>query len=81
MKFIYKQTDLRQDFCTINELSKLRMKPITVEQAEKLAERIGAVKYVECSAVTRDTVNNVFDEAIKPEMEVSVCNDNNDEKL
>ena len=81
MKFSFKQTDLRQDSDIIERLSWHNEKPITVEQAEKLAERIGAVKYVECSAVTRDTVNNVFDEAIKPEMEVSVCNDNNDEKL
>ena len=79
MKF--KQADSRQDSHIIERLAKRKEKLITVEQAEKLAEEIGAVKYVECSALTGNGVKNVFDEAIRAAMEVSVCNDNNNEKL
>ncbi|XP_065916153.1 uncharacterized protein [Dysidea avara] len=45
------------------------MKPITVEMAETLAREIGAVKYVECSALTQKGVKNVFDEAILAALE------------
>ena len=53
------------------------MKPITVHMAEELAREMGAVKYVECSAVTMKGVKNVFDEAIlaalePPEMVCSI---------
>jgi len=45
------------------------MKPITVEQAEKLARELRAVKYVECSALTQKGLKNVFDEAILAALE------------
>ena len=59
------QIDLRDDPDTIKELSSCGQKPITVQEAAKLAEEIGAVKYVECSALNKDGVNNVFDWAVR----------------
>lgn len=63
------QVDLRDDATTIEKLAKNRQKPITVEQAEKLARELRAVKYVECSALTQKGLKNVFDEAILAALE------------
>ncbi|XP_065914608.1 uncharacterized protein [Dysidea avara] len=70
------QIDLRDDIETVEELSRVKMKPITVQMAKILAREIGAEKYVECSALTMKGVKNVFDEAIlvalePPEPEVT----------
>jgi cell division control protein 42 len=45
------------------------MKPITTDNAEKLATTLRAVKYVECSALTQKGLKNVFDEAIMAALE------------
>ena len=47
------QIDLRDDAATIEELCRVKQKPVTVEAAEKLARELGAVKYVECSVRTQ----------------------------
>ncbi|XP_077293144.1 cdc42 homolog [Arctopsyche grandis] len=58
------QIDQRDDPKIINELGKIREKVIQPEEGEKLAKELKAVKYVECSALTREGLNNVFAEAI-----------------
>ena len=58
------QIDLRDDAATIEKLAKNKQKPLTLENGEQLAKKLRAVKYVECSALTRKGVKNVFNEAI-----------------
>ncbi|KAF0526853.1 Cell division control protein 42 [Gigaspora margarita] len=58
------QIDLRDDPREIRELSQIGMKPIISMQGRKLAQELGAIKYVECSACTQEGLENVFDETI-----------------
>ncbi|XP_035222364.1 cdc42 homolog [Stegodyphus dumicola] len=58
------QIDLRDDVKIVQELAKSRQKPITYDQGEKLAKELKAVKYVECSAKTREGLRNIFVDAI-----------------
>jgi cell division control protein 42 len=54
--------DLRDDPHVIDKLQRQKQKPVTAESGEKLARELGAVKYVECSALTQKGLKNVFDE-------------------
>jgi len=58
------QVDLRDDPTFIEKLAKNKQRPITTQQGEKLAADLGAVKYVECSALRQKGLKDVFDEAI-----------------
>jgi GTPase SAR1 family protein len=58
--------DLRDDAGVVEKLAKSRQRPVTFEQGERLARELGAVKYVECSALTQKGLKNVFDEVRSP---------------
>lgn len=56
------QTDLREDASVREKLAKQRMQPVKKEDGERMAKDLGAVKYVECSALTQYKLKDVFDE-------------------
>ncbi|KAI9795472.1 MAG: Rho GTPase protein rac1 [Piccolia ochrophora] len=57
--------DLREDPQMKDSLRQKRMEPIGWERANETRKAIGAVKYVECSALTQRGLKTVFDEAIR----------------
>lgn len=61
------QIDLRDDPQVIDKLGRQKQRPVTSEQGERLARELGAVKYVECSALTQKGLKNVFDEVSVPD--------------
>ena len=63
------QTDLRDDPSVREKLAKQKMAPVRKEDGEKMAKELGAVKYVECSALTQYKLKDVFDEAIVAALE------------
>lgn len=66
------QVDLRDDPAIVDKLSRQRLRPVTTENGERLARDLGAIKYVECSALTQKGLKNVFDEAIVAALEPPV---------
>lgn len=64
--------DLRTDKQIVEQLETKCLEPVSKAQGAALAEKVGALKYLECSALTRKGVKKVFDEVIiatlKPEL-------------
>ncbi|XP_028817984.1 ras homolog family member Ub [Denticeps clupeoides] len=58
------QCDLRQDVKVLIELARRREQPVPELDARALADKVGAVAYVECSALTQKNLKEVFDGAI-----------------
>lgn len=56
------QVDLRDDPSVREKLAKQKMSPVRREDGERMAKDLGAVKYVECSALTQYKLKDVFDE-------------------
>lgn len=67
------QTDLREDQSVKEKLAKQRMQPVRKEDGEKMARELGAVKYVECSALTQYKLKDVFDEVCHASLSVPSC--------
>ncbi|KAM4715979.1 ras-related C3 botulinum toxin substrate 1-like [Anableps anableps] len=57
--------DRRDDKDRREELKKEHLSPITYDQGLAMAEEIGAVKYLECSALSEHGLQAVFEEAAK----------------
>jgi len=58
------QIDLRDNLISLKDLSRKRQKPVTKEEAERMARKLGARTYIECSALLNINVKQVFDTAI-----------------
>jgi Ras-related C3 botulinum toxin substrate 1 len=56
---------LRDDPEWVEKLSEKNLSPITYAQGVAYAKELGAVKYVECSALTQKGLKNCFDESIR----------------
>ncbi|KAL7041790.1 hypothetical protein ACKWTF_000893 [Chironomus riparius] len=57
--------DLRNDKGTIKSLNDSKECPISYPQGYGLAKKIGAIKYMECSALTQKGLNELFEEVVK----------------
>lgn len=52
---------------------KQKMSPVTKDMGERMAKELGAVRYVECSALTQFKLKDVFDEVSAFTVR-SICN-------
>ncbi|KAJ5066111.1 hypothetical protein M0811_03444 [Anaeramoeba ignava] len=59
------QSELRDDFQTINKLSQKGLSPISYQQGFGLSIEVKATKYIECSARNQVNINEVFEEAVR----------------
>jgi len=57
--------DLRDDPKVIEELAKNKQKPVSAEEGQAIAQKIGAYKYLECSARKNEGVKEVFETATR----------------
>ena len=58
--------DLRSDANTVAKLREKNQTPITTEEGMEMAKTIGAVKYLECSALTQKGLKNVRPASLSP---------------
>ena len=58
------KVDYRDDREYVEKMKKQRLRPVTYQQGQRLANEIGAFVYVECSARTQVGVRRVFEEVV-----------------
>ena len=59
------KTDLREDKETLERLRMRRLAPISTAQGVQMAKYIKAVKYVECSSLSKIGVTQVFEQVVR----------------
>lgn len=59
------KSDLRNDPAMAQQLANKGLRVVSQEEAIARQKEIGAVAYMECSALTQEGLKNVFDEAIR----------------
>ena len=57
--------DCRNDETATKKLSEMGQEPITMQKGQEIAKKVGAVKYVECSAKTEEGLANVIEETVR----------------
>jgi len=62
------KSDLRKDDSTVNQLKARQQAMVQTDAAQTMAKEIGAVKFLECSALTQEGLKQVFDDAIRAAM-------------
>ena len=56
--------DLREDEETVEEMSARGEAPVTTEEGVQYADSLGLAEYLECSALTREGLDKVFQTAL-----------------
>ena len=58
------KTDLRTDESTLKQLAAKKQQHVTYKEGVAMANKIGAKKYLECSAKSQENLREVFDEIL-----------------
>jgi len=66
--------DLREKESAVATLRESGQEPVTPAQGKSAATQIGAVKYLECSALTQENLSEVFEEAIRVVLKAAANN-------
>uniref|UniRef100_A0A8B9LBT8 Rho-related GTP-binding protein RhoG n=1 Tax=Astyanax mexicanus TaxID=7994 RepID=A0A8B9LBT8_ASTMX len=65
------QVDNRGDSTVLENLKEQKLTPVTQQQGQALAQKIGAIKYLECSALTQRRMREVFMEAVRASLNLN----------
>ena len=71
--------DIRDDAEQMKRLQEKNITPIEEAKGHALCEKIGAIKYIECSALTQHNLKFVFEEAVRAVLN-RAANTTNDKK-
>uniref|UniRef100_A0AAY5K4C8 Ras homolog family member U n=1 Tax=Esox lucius TaxID=8010 RepID=A0AAY5K4C8_ESOLU len=65
------QLDLKEDVQVLIQLDRNQERPVGAEEATQRTQEVGAVSFVECSALTQKNLKEVFDQAILASLQQS----------